>query len=116
MNIIECTDKDGIKVVCDDGTWYNHIEAEHPEMKECAAIVKETIQDPYEIYQDRFNLNKKVIYKPFVLPRPFHTYYLRIVIEYKTRKLRGGLIGYVRTAFACSNKKKGDVLLWVKPS
>jgi hypothetical protein len=111
MNIIECLDKDGVKVVCDAGTGYNHILAEHPEMKECEAIVEAAIQTPYQVYQDRITLNKKVIYKPFVLPNPFHTYYLRIVIEYKKSGFRGTR-GYIRTAFACANKKKGDILLW----
>jgi len=111
MNIIDCFDKDGIKVVCDEGTWYNHILAEHPEMTGCEEIIKATINNPYEIYQDRIAINKKAICKPFVLPKPFHTYYLRIVIEYDKSKFRGTK-GYVRTAFACVNKKKGDILLW----
>jgi hypothetical protein len=111
MNIIDCLDKDGIRVVCDEGTWYNHILAEHPEIKECEAIVKAAINTPYEIYQDNLVLNKKVIYKPFVLPKPFNTYYLRIVIEYEKSRFRG-MRGYIRTAFACSNKKKGDILIW----
>ncbi len=114
MNVIDCFDRDGIRVVCDDDTWYNHIEAEHPEMKGCEAIVNAAVNNPYEIYQDRSDISKKVIYKPFVLPEPFHTYYLRVVIEYKQLKFRG-IRGYVRTAFSCSNKKKGDILLWGEP-
>jgi len=115
VSIIDCIDKDGVRVVCDDGTWDNHIVAEHPEMENCAAIVSETINKPYEIYQDRININRKIIYKPFVLPKPFHTYYLRVVIEYKQHRFRGQR-GYVATAFSCSNKKEGDILLWKEPS
>jgi len=48
MNIIDCFDKDGIKVVCDEGTWYNHILAEHPEMTGCEEIIKATINNPWK--------------------------------------------------------------------
>lgn len=114
MNVINCYDKDGIRVVCDDGTWHNHIVAEHPEMGGCEAHVKATIEYPYQIYQDSTDINKKIIYKPFVLPKPFHTQYLRIAIEYRQRKFENKK-GYVRSAFACRNKRKGDILIWEKP-
>ena len=108
MNVIACVDRDGIQVVCDDGTWYNHIIAEHPEMEGWEAYVKATVENPYQIYQDHTQVNKKAFYKPFILPKPWHTQYLRVVIEYrKSRKL-----GYICTAFPCSNIRKGDILIW----
>ena len=111
MNILECHDKDGVRVVCDEDTWNNHIIAEHPEMNGCEAYVKVAIERPYQIYQDSSNVNKRVIYKPFILPEPFHRWYLRVVIEYKKRPLRK-MTGYVRTAFSCQNKKRDQILLW----
>ena len=114
MNVINCYDQDGIQVVCDDGTWYNHIVAEHPEIGGCEAHVKVAIEDPYQIYQDATDINRIIIYQPFILPKPFHTQYLRIGIEYKQRK-SARKKGYVRTAFACQNKRKGDILIWEKP-
>lgn len=114
MNVVNCYDKDGIQVVCDDGTWYNHIVAEHPEIGGCEAHVKVAIENPYQIYQDSTDINRLIIYQPFILPKPFHTQYLRIGIEYKQRKSERKK-GYVRTAFACRNKRKGDILIWEKP-
>ena len=90
---------------------YNHIVARHPELHGCEAYVKAAIESPYQMYQDRHNLNKKIIYQPFVLPKPFHTQYLRIAIEYR-KNIFGRIKGYVCTAFACKQKKEGDILLW----
>jgi hypothetical protein len=113
MNVFECKDKDGITVVCALETWLNHIIAEHPEIKGCEAIIKEAIENPYQVYQDSVHPDIKNIYQPFVLPKPFHQFYLRIGIEYRTGLL-GRRRGYVRTAFACQSKRRGDVLIWQK--
>jgi hypothetical protein len=114
VNRLECQDKDGVTVICTEDTWVNHIVAEHPEMVGCEAYVKSAIQSPFQIYQDGTDLKKRVFYTSFVLPKPFHTQYLRIVVEYRKNRLRGALRGYVCTAFACKNKKKGDILIWEK--
>ena len=111
---ILCHDKDKIEVVCNKSTWYNHIVARHPELQGCEAHVKAAIESPFQIYQDRSDLNKKIIYQPFVLPKPFHTQYLRVAIEYR-KNIFGHIKGYVCTAFACKQKKEGDILLWEKP-
>lgn len=113
-NIIKCQDKDGNAIVCSNDTWYNHIVAEHPEIRGCEAHVKTAIEKPYQVYQDHRNLQKRSIYKPFILPKPFHTQYLRVVIEYK-QSFFGHIRGYVRTAFACTDKRKGDILIWENP-
>lgn len=81
-------------------------------MKGCQMIVKTAIEKPYQIYQDGKHAARRNIYKPFVLPKPFHTQYLRIGIEYRKKRLTGKLRGYVITAFACRGKRKGDILLW----
>ena len=111
MNVLECKDKDGIDVVCSQETWLIHILDEHPEMNGYEAYVKTAIGDPYQIYQDSSNLNKRIIYKPFILPKPYNLQYLRVVIEYPRRKF-GKARGFVHTAFPCLNIKKGDILLW----
>ena len=113
-HIIKCRDRDGVPVVCDKSTWYNHIVVRHAELQGCETHVKAAIESPYQIYQDRSNLKRKIIYQPFVLPKPFHTQYLRIAIEYR-QGIFGGIKGYVCTAFACKQKKEGDILLWEKP-
>ena len=106
-----CKDKDGIWVSCSQVCWDIHILSDHHEMKGCEVYVQTAISNPYQIYQDSANIRKKIIYKPFILPKPFHTQYLRVVIEYK-RKPFSGLKGYVLSAFPCANIKKGDILIW----
>ena len=111
MEVFRCLDKDSISVICSGDTWNNHIVAEHLEMGGCEAHVKAAIEKPYQIYQDQRHLNTKIIYKPFVLPKPYHNQYLRVAIKYRKRRF-GGLRGYVSTAFACQNKRRGDILIW----
>jgi len=107
-----CKDKDGITVICTQDTWENHIVSEHPELKGCEIIVKTAIEQPYQVYQDGKHTNRRNIYKPFVLPKPFHTQYLRVAIEYRKMKITRKWKGYVCTAFACQTKGKGDILRW----
>lgn len=109
--IFRCRDKDNVIVICTKDTWENHIVAEHSEMKGCEVIVKAAIEKPYQIYQDGRHPNQKNFYKPFVLPKPFHTQYLRIAVKYRKRMFRE-LRGHVSTAFACQKKRKGDILIW----
>jgi hypothetical protein len=109
--VFQCRDKDGISVVCSRECWENHIIAEHPEMNGCETYVKAAIENPYQVYQDSKNINKKIIYKPFILPRPFNQQYLRVVIEYKAKRFRA-MRGYILSAFPCINIKKGDILIW----
>ena len=112
MEIFRCTDKDGLTVICTKDTWEHHIVSGHPEMEGQEAIVKTAIENPYQVYQDGKHANRRNIYRPFVLPKPFNTEYLRIGIEYRGRKLTGKVQGYVCTAFACRTKKKGEILIW----
>ena len=112
MEIFRCNDKDGITVICKQDTWENHIVSGHVEMEGCEVIVKTAIENPYQVYQDGKHANRKIIYKPFILPKPFHTQYLRVAIEYHKGKIIRKLQGYVCSAFACRTKKKGDILIW----
>lgn len=111
--MFECKDKDGVVIVCTRETWENHIVAEHPEMKGCESHVKAAVEKPYQVCQDGRNPRKKNIYRPFVLPPPYHTQYLRVVIEYRKKKLRGTK-GYVVTAFPCQGQRLGDILIWTE--
>ncbi|MBE0431327.1 MAG: hypothetical protein IBX67_05830 [Dehalococcoidia bacterium] len=112
MEILRCKDKDGITIICSQDTWDNHIVSGHPEVKGCEMIVKTAIEKPFQVYQDGRHANRRIIYKPFVLPKPFHTQYLRIAIEYHRGKVSRNMQGYVCSAFACQTKRKGDILIW----
>ena len=111
METFRCTDRDGITIICTKDTWENHIVSEHPEMEGCEVIVKTAIEKPYQIYQDGRHADRRIIYKPFVLPKPFRTQYLRVAIRYRKTKLTRKLQGYVLTAFPAT-KRKGDILIW----
>ena len=111
MGEISCQDKDNVIISCSSDCWENHVVAEHPEMEGWEAYVKTTIEKPYRIYQDGRHPDRKAFYNPFILPKPFHTQYLRVVIKYKKRKF-GGVRGYVITAFPCQGTRKGDILIW----
>ena len=111
MTKFQCRDKDNVAIICTEDNWESHIVSEHPEMKGCEVHTKIAIEKPYRIYQDPRHPNRKIIYKPFILPKPFNTQYLRVAIEYRKRRF-GDLRGYVVTAFACSGIRKGDILIW----
>lgn len=113
-NAFECNDKDGIVVVCPEDTWVNHILGEHPEIKGCEECVKEAIGNPYKIEQDADFANRVILYKPFVLPKPYHLQYLRICIAYR-KSIFGKTRGCVITAFSARGTKKGEKLVWQKP-
>jgi hypothetical protein len=111
MDIFRCLDRDNVTIICTEDTWENHILAEHPEMRGCEVHVRTAIEKPYQVFQDGRHPNVRIIYKPFILPKPFSLYYLRVAIKYRKRvfdKLRG----YVASAFPCKNKRKGDILIW----
>ena len=76
------------------------------------AYVETTIKQPYRIYQPPRKPKEKALYKPFILPKPFHMQYLRVVIKYEKRKFRKNPRGYVITAFPCTTVRKGDILIW----
>jgi hypothetical protein len=84
-------------------------------MKGCENMVKAVIQYPFQIYQDGINHKKKVLYTPHILPVPFGSCFLRVVIEYRKSRIRNVTRGFVCTAFACKNQKRGDFLIWERP-
>ena len=112
---ISCRDKDGVLITCSEDWWNKHIEAEHSEMKGCESYVQATIQNPYQVYQDARHIDRRILYKPFILPHPFDKYYLRVVIKYEQKKPPSNARGYVLTAFP-STKRKGDILIWQNSS
>jgi len=109
--VLQCYDKDGVEIVCTEDNWGNHIVSEHPEMEGCEVHVKTAIEKPYRVYQDPRHPNRKILYKPFILPKPFNTQYLRVAIEYRKSRFRD-LRGYIITAFASPGIRKGDILIW----
>ena len=82
-------------------------------MKGYEGYVKAAIEDPYQIYQDSKHLNRRILYRPFILPSPYYMHYLRVAIDYP-HKWRRRSKGNIVTVFPCLNIKKGDILIWSK--
>lgn len=80
-------------------------------MKDCEPHVKAAIETPFIVCQDPRHTEIRVLYKPFILPKPYHTQYLRVAVKYKQR-LVGGLRGYVLTAFPCTARRQRDIVIW----
>ncbi len=106
------TDKDNVQVSCSHDTWDSHIAGEHLEMVGQQLAVESTVRDPAYEYKSGRYPDRRLFYKPFVLPGPFHRTYLLVVVGYRTRD--GFSTGSVITAFSTANMKQGYILIWSK--
>ena len=105
-----CQDKDGIQILCTTEDWRHIIE--HTECIEQQGLIKFVIEKPDSIYQDTDYKNRRVIYKTCVLPKPWGSCYMRVIIEYPMNPIKKR--GWVCTAHASHKIKKGEVLIWSK--
>ena len=108
----ETKDRDKTPVRCGHATWNGHIVDEHPEMAGHQSAVSQTIRDPVYVYQSTRYANRRIHYRPFILPGPYHQYFLMVVIAYDRRGNR--TYGEIVTAFPTANTKEGDILRWSK--
>ena len=116
LRIVSCdfnaVDRDGVSVHCRHDTWARHIVDEHREMEDQQGAVIGAIGNPAYIYQSERYPQRRLLYRPFILPKPFDRTYLLVVIEYRTS--RGQRRGEVVTAFSAFNIKQRDILIWSK--
>jgi hypothetical protein len=101
----------GAAVTCSHRQWEKHIVAEHPEMDGGEAAVERVINEPLAIYQSDTHPRRHVFYRPSELSPPFNRGFIRVVVEYRTRRW-SGLRGHVVTAFLVAGPKKGEILIW----
>lgn len=108
-----CTDKDGTTIICTVNDW-NHIinESGHSEITE--GLLKAVIPHPDAVYKDRVKpLRRRILYKEAVLPPPWGSCFIRVVIEYSLNPL-------MRKAYLCTAHgsydfpKYGEELIWTK--
>jgi hypothetical protein len=111
-NALECRDRDGVRVVCSKDTWEKHIAPNHDEVKGREAVVKATVENPIRVYRDKDFANRKLFYTRGLLPDVHKGDYLRVVVEYKKKRLSETEVGYLRSAFSCTGIREGDELLW----
>lgn len=105
-------DRDGSSVRCTHDSWANHIVDEHPELENQQSAVSITVQEPIYIYQSGRYPERRLFYRPFVLPAPFRNSYVLVVIAYRGSGDRRR--GEVVSAYATANIKEGDILIWSK--
>lgn len=75
------------------------------------AVVAALREPTHEYQSDRYP-NRRIYYRPFILPKPYYQSYLRVVIAYQGSgtRARGELV----TAFPSANIRGGDILIWSK--
>jgi len=107
-NEFTCKDRNGIAIACSRECWSKHISV-HAEMIDQQNIVKTVITSPLSEYQDVRNVDTRNLYKTAVLPQIGNTL-IKVSIRYS--KQFGRERGFVRTAYATSKVKKGEVWIW----
>ena len=106
-----CSDRDGIRVSCDEREWYDHIVDEHPEVDGREEEIRLAISDPFAVYQDANHPDRKLYYRLTTqMPAPLMLGYIRVVVQYRkrSREVRGQVI----TAFLSPKIREGDTQLW----
>ena len=110
--LITGRDPFGVRVVCHDTTWSEHIVADHPEMAGNEAWVQQTVEDPLAIYQSEQHPRRRIFHRPYRFNPPLGNAFLRVVVEYRRRGLERRLSGTLVTAFAATGPKQGETLIW----
>jgi hypothetical protein len=116
----ETTDPAGIRVRCSDETWDEHIVgtsgsrlgAPHPEMQGHEAWVAETIHEPTYIYTSAYAPNTKIYHRLYNFGGLLGHQFCRVVVEYNGRRFNRTPMGKVKTAFATTGAKQGEVQVW----
>lgn len=89
------------------------MEARHREMLGAQASVKEAIESPLAIYQSASHVNRQVYYRPSSLTPPLNRGYIRVVVDYKKKRIVGNIQGLVVSAhLSSSGPRTGEVLIW----
>jgi hypothetical protein len=101
----------GVLVTCSRRQWEQHIVTRHLEMDGGEAIVERVINEPLAIYQSDTHPRRHVFYRPSEFPPPYDRGFVRVIVEYKTRRW-GGLRGHVITAVLVAGPKKGEIPIW----
>jgi hypothetical protein len=79
----------------------------------CEALVKATIENPFQVYQDPKHIDGRIIYKSVKFPRWVQPQVLRVIIRYAKLRFKKEKIGYIRTAHASFHSgRKGEILIW----
>ncbi len=108
--IFKTIDPRGFEVGLTNKCWYNHIQIEHPEMRDRLDDIKRAIELPDYIYQSKYRLSSHLYFLEIEHDAIESKYSLAVVDIRKQKKK-----GYVQTAFIVEGLSKGGKLLWKKP-
>ena len=109
---LETADYWGTLVICTHEIWDGHIISKHYPMENLQAAVQISLSNPKFVYQSGRYPDRKLFYRPYLLPRPYDTHYLLVVVGYYSN---GTKTGTVITAYPRKFIAKGDILIWPKP-
>ena len=107
-NEFTCIDRNGIAIACSRECWSKHVTV-HPEILGQQELIKIIITHPLSEYQDVRHVDTRNYYKSVVLPGIGNTL-VKVSIQYS--KKYGRERGFVKTAYATDNIKKGEIWLW----
>jgi hypothetical protein len=107
----EAVDYRGVLVICIHDRWEGHIVSGHEYMEGQQAAVITALSDPYYVYRSAGRSNRRLYYRPLVLPRPYTQDFLLVVADYPTGRRRPGRIV---TAYRRQTFRRGDIWIWSK--
>ena len=101
----------GRDVVLYDDTWYDKIVAQHPPMDGQLDAVEEAIIRPDRVNFDAQHATGENYYRYGVLPYPFSTFYLKVVVRFQIRE--GTSMGTVISAYPSRDYgRSGERVKW----
>lgn len=100
------------EVVCYQSTWDDHIVSGHPDMSGHEDEVDRTVRAPDQIRQSAANPRRRVFYRKGILPRPYETHYLRVIVEYPSFPLGGLRKAKIITAFPSTGVREDEAQIW----
>ena len=107
-NEFTCKDRNDVTVFCSLECLAKHI-CTHAETIGQQKLIQLVIRAPSSEYQDKHHADTRSLYKSLVLPIIGNTL-LKVSIQYV--KQLGTLRGFVKTAYATDNVKRGEIWLW----
>lgn len=108
---LETVDYRGVTIVCPHYWWEGHIVSRHGYMEGQQAAVITALRDPYFVTRSAGYRDRRLYYRPLVLPAPYTNEYLIVVVDYPVGSRR---VGRVVTAYKNPAMLRREALIWTK--
>ena len=109
----DTVDYRGVPLRCSHQWWVGHILAGHGYMAGQQGAVITALRDPYYVAQSGRRPNRRIYYRPLVLRAPYTNEFLLVVADYPAQ---GQRFGRIVTAYYRRNVKRGETVIWTRPS